>query len=186
LPCTTLLRSLGYMSCHMTLAAVEAAPGGRFAVAPAFCGLGGQAPRLLGRALLPVAATVLVPSGGSGPGQEIPGVPRDPDSRSRDRDSRSRPNLEAGDFPIPDSGGVGKRGGNGQIGNGGNGTRNWGLPGLGLTGSFGRPVHSRQYRGARALTGARTRGPGGEDLPWDLPSHATRADVPQLGGGPHW
>ncbi len=36
--------------------------------------------------------------------------PRDRDSRSRDRDSRSRPNRETGDFPIPDSGGVGNRG----------------------------------------------------------------------------
>jgi hypothetical protein len=36
--------------------------------------------------------------------------PRDRASRSRDRDSRSRPNRETGDFPIPDSGGVGNRG----------------------------------------------------------------------------
>ncbi len=47
------------------------------------------------------------------PDQEIPGVPRDPDSppgRSRDRDYRSRPNRETEDLPIPDSGRVGNRG----------------------------------------------------------------------------
>ncbi len=100
-----------------------------------------------------------VPDGGGGPGISWSGPPRirranwpehcgsygasadsdvaqtrkSPTCRPRDRDSRSRPNRETGDFPIPDSGGVGNREFPPRFpaksGIGGTGVQ-WGLPGL--------------------------------------------------------